>query len=239
MKNKYVKRLVYFVFFMGLLSSCATDEIELEKTEFKFIALVGHLDHTMIKKPRKDIDLFILNQVITENERDAALDAGYFVFSDDKEVTMISRRPFVKYKRWLMSTLPGKPVPGVIYQLSYVFPGGRDLELFVMTLNDQMDIKDVAQRSETVDQLYLSIAGSAILIISSDDKEYTDVLKRRIARWLDAGVDGGDYTMYFSIIRDWDVDTKPVTIPEGLLIEAEAYQKKILSVDKKCGKNVV
>ncbi|MDD7983433.1 hypothetical protein PQO01_00505 [Lentisphaera marina] len=232
MKMKCIKRFIYLVLGCAFLSSCAIGEIELEKTEFKFVALVGHLDETMIKKPRQDIDLYILNQVITDEEREKALDAGYFVFSDDKEVTMISRRPFVKYKRWLMSTLPGKQVPGVIYQLFYSFPGERDLEVFVVTLNDQVDIKDVAQRSETIDQLYLSISGSAVLIVSSDDKEYTDVLKRRIARWKDVGVDGGDYAMYFSIVRDWEVDTEPMEVLEGLLIEAESHQKKILSVDK-------
>jgi len=229
MKNKYVKRLIYLALISGLFSSCSTGEIQLEKTEFKFIALVGHLDQEMIDKPREDIDVYLLNQVITEKEREAALDAGYFVFSDDREVTLISRRPYVKYKRWLMSTLPGKQVPGVIYQLYYTFPGERDLEVFVVTLNDQVDIKDVAQRSETIDQLYLSISGSAMLIISSDDDEYTDVLKRRIARWKDAGVDGGDYTMYFSNVRDWDVDSQPLPKLLGLYIEAESHQKKILS----------
>lgn len=232
MKNKYVKRLICLVLISGLFSSCSTGEIQLEQTEFKFMALVGHLDQDMIEKPREDIDVFLLNQVITEKERESALDAGYFVFSDDREVTLISRRPYVTYKRWLMSTLPGKQVPGVIYQLSYTFSGERDLEVFIVTLNDQVDIKDVAQRSETIDQLYLSIAGSAMLIISSDDDEYTDVLKRRIARWKDAGVDGGDYTMYFSNVRDWEVDSEPLPKLLGLYIEAESHQKKILSTKK-------
>ncbi|EDM25029.1 hypothetical protein LNTAR_01747 [Lentisphaera araneosa HTCC2155] len=232
MKNKYVKRLICLALISGLFSSCSTGEIQLEKTEFKFMALVGHLDQDMIEKPREDIDVFLLNQVITEKERESALDAGYFVFSDDREVTLISRRPYVKYKRWLMSTLPGKQVPGVIYQLSYTFSGERDLEVFVVTLNDQVDIKDVAQRSETIDQLYLSISGSAMLIISSDDDEYTDVLKRRIARWKDAGVDGGDYTMYFSNVRDWEVDSEPLPKLLGRYIEAESHQKKILSTRK-------
>ena len=124
------------------------------------------------------------------------------------------------------------PVVTNIYQLSYTFSGERDLEVFVVTLNDQVDIKDVAQRSETIDQLYLSISGSAMLIISSDDDEYTDVLKRRIARWKDAGVDGGDYTMYFSNVRDWDVDSEPLPKLLGLYIEAESHQKKILSTKK-------
>lgn len=232
MKNKYVIRLICLVLISGLFSSCSTGEIQLEKTDFKFMALVGHLDQDMIEKPREDIDVFLLNQVITEKERESALDAGYFVFSDDREVTLISRRPYVTYKRWLMSTLPGKQVPGVIYQLSYTFSGERDLEVFIVTLNDQVDIKDVAQRSETIDQLYLSIAGSAMLIISSDDDEYTDVLKRRIARWKDAGVDGGDYTMYFSNVRDWEVDSEPLPKLLGLYIEAESHQKKILSTKK-------
>ena len=49
-------------------------------------------------------------------------------------------------------------------------------------------------------------------------------------RWKDAGVDGGDYTMYFSNVRDWDVDSQPLPKLLGLYIEAESHQKKILSI---------
>ncbi|WDE98338.1 hypothetical protein PQO03_21230 [Lentisphaera profundi] len=232
MKNNFAKILVRLGLLSVLLSSCSTGEIELEKTEFRFVALTGYLDESMINKPREDVDIFILNQVITEKETEAALDAGYFVFTDDREVTLISRRPFVKYKRWLMSTLPGRQVPGVIYQLFYEFTNGRQLEVFIVSLNDQVDIKDVAQRSQTIDQLYLSIAGSAMLVVSSDDKKYTEVLKRRISRWKDAGVDGGDYTMYFSIVRDWEIKEQALDKIAGLAFEVESFQKKILSVEK-------
>ena len=131
-----------------------------------------------------------------------------------------------------MPTVPGRQVPGFISQLAYEFEGARELAVFIVTLNDQVDIKDVAQRSEMIDKLYLSISGSAILIVSSDDEEYTDVLQRRISRWRSVAIDGGDYTLYSSKVRDWEFKYKQLEGEGVYNINGRSYQREKMGLSE-------
>ena len=231
MSPKYLlKSLVLSLCFL-FLNGCSTGEVALENTEFNFRTIESKLELDKLDDIYKNADLLVLNQVLTNDEKEMAFDKGYFLSSDNREITLVSQRPFVSYKNWLMPTVPGRQVPGIVSQLSYEFKGGRQLALFIVTLNDQVDIKDVAQRSEMIDKLYLSISGSALLIVSSDDESYTEVLQRRISTWKSLGIDSGDYTLYSSQVRDWKF--KFNNEEHGVYnINARSYQREKMGMIK-------
>ena len=173
-----------------------------------------------------------MNQVLSDQEKEQVYDGGYFIFSDNREVSLISKRPFTTYKNWLMPTVPGRQVPGIISQLAYEFSGGRELALFIVTLNDQVDLKDVARRSQMVDKLYLSISGSALLVVSSDDQEYNDTIQRRISSWEIMKINGGDYTLYSSNVRDWKMKYTELEIMGLSSINARSFQKEKMGMSE-------
>ncbi len=232
--EKMCKRLGFFLslgLLLGSIFSCSTSEIVLESTDFKFLALTRDVDESL-QDSVEGVDLIVLDQVLTKDQCDLCYEKGFFVFQDEQEVSLLSRRPFNTLNRWLIPTVPGKPVPGVVYQLGYEFGEGRYLDVFMLTLSDQVDVKEVAQLSEMIDRLFLSMSGSAILIVSSDDIDYAEVLRRRIIRWQDFDIRGGDYRVYSSVNRTWTNKTKRLDDIKAYEVTAKARQENYMRFEK-------